>query len=67
MSMADCWHAFMQNGLGIGIKEAKRKIIARLAMIEASRPLETVEPAEARKQAARVREWYYDVFTVPSR
>ena len=51
----------------IGINEAKRKIIARLAMIEASRPLETIEPAESREQAARVREWYYDVFTVPSR
>ena len=67
LSMADCWHAFMQKGLGIGINEAKRKIIARLAMIEASRPLETIEPAESREQAARVREWYYDVFTVPSR
>ena len=66
MSMADCWQAFMEKGLGIGIDEAKRKIIARLAMIEASRPLETIQPGEAREQAARVREWYYRVFTVPT-
>ena len=67
MSMADCWRAFTDKDLGISIDEAKRKIIARLAMIEVSRPLETIEPAESREQAARVREWYYDVFTVPSR
>jgi hypothetical protein len=66
MSMTDCWQAFMEKGLGIGIDEAKRKIIARLAMIEASRPLETIQPGEAREQAARVREWYYRVFTVPT-
>ncbi|MGI9177563.1 MAG: nucleotidyl transferase AbiEii/AbiGii toxin family protein [Pirellulales bacterium] len=66
MSMADCWQAFTEKGFGIGIDEAKRKIIARLAMIEASRPLETIQPVEARKQAAHVREWYYRVFTLPT-
>jgi len=52
ISMADCWKAFTEKGLGIGIDEAKRKIIALLAMIEASRPLETIEPVEARERAA---------------
>jgi hypothetical protein len=52
MSMADCWRAFTEKGLGIDIAEAKRKIIARLAMIEASRPLETIQPGEARDQAS---------------
>ena len=66
MSMADCWRAFTDKDLGIGIDEAKRKIIARLAMIEASRPLETIQPVEAREQAWRVREWYYRVFAVPT-
>ena len=66
MSMADCWRAFTDKDLGIGIDEAKRKIIARLAMIEASRPLETIQPGEARDQAARVREWYYGVFAAPA-
>jgi hypothetical protein len=66
MSMADCWRAFTENGLGIDIDEAKRKIIARLAMIEASRPLQTIQPGDARDQAARVREWYYRVFAVPA-
>jgi hypothetical protein len=50
----------------IDIDEAKRKIIARLAMIEASRPLETIQPGEAREQAARVRGWYSSVFAVPT-
>lgn len=66
MSMADCWRAFTDKDLGIGIDEAKRKIIARLAMIEASRPLETIQPVQAREQASRVREWYYRVFAVPT-
>jgi len=66
MSMADCWQAFMAKGLGITGDEAKRKIIARLAMIEASRPLDTIQPGEAREQAKRVREWYYRAFAVPT-
>ena len=64
--MADCWQAFTKKGHGIDIDEAKRKIIARLAMIEASRPLETIQPGEAREQALRVREWYCRVFAVPT-
>ena len=66
MSRAACWRAFTDKGLGIGIDEAKRKVFARLAMIEASRPLETIQPGEARDQAARVREWYSSVFAVPT-
>lgn len=66
MSMVDCWRAFTDKDLGISIDEAKRKIIARLAMLEVSRPLETIQPVEAREQASRVREWYYRVFTVPT-
>ena len=66
MSMADCWRAFTDKDLGISIDEAKRKIIARLAMIEVSRPLETIQPVEAREQASRVRAWYYRVFAVPT-
>jgi len=66
MSMADCWRAFTDKDLGVGSDEAKRKIIARLAMIEASRPLATIQPGEVRDQAARVREWYYGVFAAPA-
>jgi hypothetical protein len=50
----------------LALDEAKRKIIARLGMIEASRSLETIQPGEARDQAARVREWYSRVFAVPT-
>lgn len=50
----------------LALDEAKRKIIARLAMIEASRPLETIQPGEARDRAARVREWYSGVFAAPT-
>ncbi len=66
MTVAACWQAFTGKGLGIEISEAKRKILGRLAMIEASRPLETIHPEEARKQAETVREWFYRVFTVPT-
>ncbi|MEX0668848.1 MAG: nucleotidyl transferase AbiEii/AbiGii toxin family protein [Pirellulales bacterium] len=64
VSMADCWSWFTAKNPGITIDEAKRKIIARLAMIETTRPLETIQPVEAREQAARVRDWYYRIFAV---
>ena len=67
VSVADCWNAFAEKSGGVAIDEAKRKIIARLAMIEASRPLETIQPAEARERAARVRDWYYRVFAGSTR
>lgn len=66
MSMADCWNVFLEKNPGITVAEAKRKIIARLAMIEASRPLETIQPDVVREQAARVRSWYYQVFAAPT-
>lgn len=66
VGMNDCWKAFTEKSAGITIDEAKRKIVARLAMIEASRPLETIQPGEAREQAARVRDWYYRVFAKPT-
>jgi hypothetical protein len=62
VSVADCWNVFTRKSGGVAVDEARRKIIARLGMIEASRPLETIQPAEARAQAARVRDWYYRVF-----
>lgn len=66
VSMADCWSSFTAKNLGVTIDEAKRKILARLAMIEATRPLDSIQPGEAREQAARVREWYYSVFAMPA-
>jgi len=66
ISMAECWKAFTEKNRGLTVDEAKRKIIARMTMIEASRPLESIQPGEARDQAARVREWYYRVFAVPT-
>lgn len=33
-----------------------------LALLEATRPLESIEPAEAREQAGRVRKWFYGTF-----
>ena len=56
----------MAKGLGITSDEAKRKIVSRLAMIEASRPLDTIQPGEALEHAKRIREWYYRVFAVPT-
>jgi predicted nucleotidyltransferase component of viral defense system len=64
MSKEDCWNAFTAKHPGITVEEATRKIIARLAMIESTRPLETIQSAEARQQAASVREWYYHSFAV---
>lgn len=61
MTLSDCWAAFTAKNPGVAIDEAKRKIIARLAMIETLRPLEAIHPAAAREQAARVREWYHGV------
>jgi len=63
---ADCWAAFMAKNPGIPINEAKQKILARLAMIESTRPLETIQPVEARDHAAQVRDWYYRVFALPT-
>ena len=61
-SMAECWTWFMEKNPGVTVDEAKRKIIARLAMIETTRPLETIVPDAAREQAALVRDWYHHVF-----
>lgn len=66
-TMDVCWRAFTAKNPGVTIDEAKRKILARLAMIETTRPLETISPAEARERAARVREWFFHVFAVPTR
>jgi hypothetical protein len=62
MNAADCWNAFSEKNPDVALDEAKRKIVARLTMIETTRPLETIQPAEDREQAARVRDWYYRVF-----
>jgi hypothetical protein len=66
MTTNDCWTAFTEKNPDIAIDEARRKIIARLAMIEATRPLDTIQPEEAREQAGHVRDWYYRVFTRPA-
>lgn len=62
VSMAECWTWFMEKNPGVTVDEAKRKIIARLAMIETTRPLETIAGDAAREQSARVRDWYHCVF-----
>jgi len=59
----DCWTWFVEKNPGVPVDQAKRKIIARLAMIETARPLETIAPDAAREQATRVRDWYHHVFT----
>lgn len=66
MSIADCWAAFAGKNTGMTVDEAKRKIVARLAMIETTRPLETIQSSEAREQAARVRGWFHGVFAAPA-
>lgn len=65
-SMAECWTWFVEKNPGVTADEAKRKIIARLAMIETTRPIETIEPGTAREHATRVRDWYHHVFTANS-
>lgn len=62
MQMSECWTWFMEKNPGVTVDEAKRKIIARLTMIETTRPLETIETDAAREQAAHVRDWYHHVF-----
>lgn len=62
-SVAECWQSFADRNPDIPRDEAKRKVIARLAIIETTRPLATIEPSEARHQAARVRDWFHHVFT----
>ena len=65
MTMTDCWDSFTTKNPGVTVAEAKQKIIARLAMIETTRPLETIANGDAREQAARVRDWYHRVFAAP--
>jgi len=65
VSTSDCWQWWSAKNPGIPVDEAKRKVITRLAMIETSRPLETIQPAEARNRAALVRAWYRDHFSNP--
>ena len=62
ISMTECWTWFMEKNSGVTVDEAKRKIIARLAMIETTRPLETIAPDAAREQATLVRNWYHRIF-----
>jgi len=66
ISKEDCWNAFTAKNPGIAIDEARRKIIARLAMIESTRPIETIQSVEARQQAACVRDWYHRFFATAS-
>jgi len=63
LSMAECWSCFIAKNTGVTVDEAKRKIIARLAMIETTRPLETIASGVAREQATLLRDWYRHVFT----
>ena len=65
MSMEQCWGWFTEKNPGISVDEAKRKIITRLAMIETTRPLEKIQPRDAREKAALVRAWYHDIFAAP--
>jgi hypothetical protein len=65
-SMAECWTWFLEKNPGVTVDEAKRKIIARLAMIETTRPLETIEAGTAREHATCVRDWYHRVFATAS-
>ena len=53
----------MERNTGVAVDEAQRKVIARLAMIETTRPLETITDNAAREQATLVRDWYHRVFT----
>ena len=62
MSMTECWRWFIEKNPGVTVDEAKRKIIARLAMIETTRPLETIAADAAREQATLVRNWYHRTF-----
>lgn len=66
MSMTECWAWFMEKNPGFTVDEAKRKILARLVMIETTRPLDTIEPGRAKEQAAQVRDWYHRVFATPT-
>lgn len=60
-----CWELWSAKNPGIPVDEAKRKIIARLGIIETQRPLERIQPAQAREQAALVRTWYKVTFASP--
>ncbi len=55
-----CWQLWQAKHPGIPTDEAGRKIIARLAMIETTRPLERIQPP-----AALIRAWFRDTFACP--
>lgn len=65
-SMEQCWSWFSEKHPDISVDEAKRKIIARLAMIETTRPLEKIQSREKREKAALVRHWYRHTFAAPA-
>lgn len=65
ISIADCWHLWGLKNPGVPEDEARRKVCARLEMIEAARPLATIQPASARENAENVRSWYRTTFTRP--
>ncbi len=65
ISIADCWRLWGLKNPGVSEDEARRKICARIEMIEAARPLAAIQPAAAREKAALVRAWYRTTFSHP--
>ena len=65
LTMEDCWSLWSEKNPGILISDAKRRIITRLLEIEASRLLDSIQPAQARDKAALVRGWYHHTFASP--
>ncbi|MDB6118618.1 MAG: hypothetical protein JWO08_2399 [Verrucomicrobiaceae bacterium] len=65
ISCDDCWDLWVLKNPSVSLDEAKRKVFARLEMIETTRPLSTIQPIAAREKAALVRSWYRAIFTQP--
>jgi len=63
LEVNDCWMLWKQKNPDIPPADAARKIISRLAMIEVTRPLDSIQPESAQTRARLVRAWYRDTFT----
>jgi hypothetical protein len=58
----ECWMYWQEKNPGGDREEARGKALTHLTRLEQRRPLETITVAEERESAARIRQWYKEVF-----
>jgi hypothetical protein len=64
VSAARCWELWTQKKPGIGLDDARLRVLTHLARIEARMPIERL-PVARREAAADLRAWYREEFTLP--